>query len=90
MSKTEMIETLAEQLNKVTAERDAWKKAAELNEQAAIENNGLFIDLLEAVLADLREHGRCNACKHYRAEDNSCHAGEACDTRTHWEWRGLK
>ena len=57
--------------------------------------NGMEIILeltktIDALLKDVRECGRCNACKYYRAEDNTCHVGRVCDTKSEWAWRGHK
>lgn len=43
-----------------------------------------------AMLADLKEYGRCNVCKWYRASDDTCHVGRPCDGKKEWEWRGTK
>ena len=88
MSKIEMIESLTKQINEVLAERNAWKKAAEKNEQAVIERNGILIDMLNAALDDLREYTRCKTCKYL--DGGNCIQGKVCDTKSEWKWRGLK
>lgn len=43
---------------------------------------------MNAMLADLKEYGRCNVCKYY--VNDQCIRGKVCDTREHWEWRGTR
>lgn len=46
---------------------------------------------LNAALADLREYGRCNVCKHYDKEKNECNSGKLCyNAKSAWEWRGVQ
>ena len=47
-------------------------------------------EIINALLLELREYGRCNACKYYNHKDNSCHVGKVCDTKSEWAWRGIK
>ena len=43
---------------------------------------------MNAMLAALKEYGRCNVCKYY--VNDQCIRGKICDTKEHWEWRGVK
>lgn len=45
---------------------------------------------VNALLKESRTYGRCNTCKYYRAEDNTCHSVRICNGEKEWLWRGIK
>jgi len=51
---------------------------------------------LDAAVADLEANDKCQTCKDYNRDDDSCYrhygrgAGGACEHHDNWQWRGVR
>ncbi len=92
----DLIDELMSEAERLTAERDEWKRRADTEEYDRIECAKALLSEIDrltaerdAAVRDLRKDSHCLQCKKHRSEGGDCLGFSMCGKdRPGWQWRG--